>query len=730
MVDNRGLKQAIDDALTMALATSNNNNDNNTNSRTRRRSNKFRISAQNAKSLVTSSFVKFKQRGGSSTKESGGDNNIHEKKIIKHSEDCKQDSRGSKNKKGGKNNNLTAADKKHSKNIVRRGTTDSVISENSSAPSIDSFERQLAAAAHEEDSSAPSIDSNEKWENIRKQRAAMRRQSSSITARVDNTSNNDIDSSCDEENEGVDDVDDEHRRKQQKQPQHKPTRRTYDSGDYSEASTMNSFGVSRLEKDLLLGTTDGTPPTEEDGTLTVNDDSPPLVEVDLNDVQQQHDNNKQPQRRLPNRRAQMKRWSSMKSTSSMLSLTSETEIIPEDQPHKLVPDREVHRLESMRTLGSLTLGSLEDSTITDDNDSSLSLPPTGSESNDAQYDQNQLPQSHKMKRWSSKSDTAFNESSASQAFTQHDNIRYSFANASMQSIQSMASETETEAEAETESETKAPQQQCKGPWNRRSTLESTASGAFTEHNNVKYAELSMTSIGTETVATEIEESAQQQNQRKKHPHHLQRQRRATVGSTASDVLNEHNNISFSEISSSSITTADNESIQSLQRRRATVERTTAGGFNRLSISSLAVQNNLLEQQKVLGSSTGDKTQFKNMRASTGEHTFLSDESVASLEEEYEAVKGGLVSSKPKQTSSDNIDIVAKKEQEKIDRRRRLSEDAEPSMILEVPSGIEFNERMRQLSDLTVSRDFDSSGSFFTASEDSKSSSISMKQRTR
>ena len=169
---------------------------------------------------------------------------------------------------------------------------------------------------------------------------------------------------------------------------------------------------------------------------------------------------------------------------------------------------------------------------------------------------------------------------------------------------------------------------------------------------------------------------------------------------------------------------------------AIVEATTSGGLNRLSISSPAVQNNLnisapgQEQQQKLRSPTGEKTQFRNMRASAGEYTFLSDESVASLEDEYEAVNGGLVSSKPKQTTNDNT----KKEQstmEKIDRRRRLSEDAEPSMILEVPPGIEFNQRMRQLSDLTVSRDFDSSGSFFTASEGSKSSSISsMKQRTR
>ena len=119
-------------------------------------------------------------------------------------------------------------------------------------------------------------------------------------------------------------------------------------------------------------------------------------------------------------------------------------------------------------------------------------------------------------------------------------------------------------------------------------------------------------------------------------------------------MHQHNEINFTVLAAAPVTTEDeNSTIGELQR----LQRDSAGKAK--------------------------------LRMSSGEHTFLSDESLASVSD----------------SASENTKLL-KEQSINEDRRRRLSTDVEQSII--VPSGITITERTRQLSDLTVSRDMQSS----------------------
>ena len=145
----------------------------------------------------------------------------------------------------------------------------------------------------------------------------------------------------------------------------------------------------------------------------------------------------------------------------------------------------------------------------------------------------------------------------------------------------------------------------------------------------------------------------------------QPRRRATVDTVESSctlAMHQHNEINFTVLAAAPVTAEDeNSTIGELQR----LQRDSAGKAK--------------------------------LRMSSGEHTFLSDESLASVSD----------------SASENTKLL--KEQSNEDRRRRLSTDVEQS--IKVPSGITITERMRQLSDLTVSRDMQSS---FNSSANSSS----------
>ena len=267
---------------------------------------------------------------------------------------------------------------------------------------------------------------------------------------------------------------------------------------------------------------------------------------------------------------------------------------------------------------------------------------------------------------STMTDEDFDESTATEAFYQHDNVNY--AEISMTSLA-------TEAESETP---QVEQEDFNG---------STASEAFGQHNNLNFVQLSTTSLEAEesTVVTEADR-----------PYY----RRATVGSsTVSEIT--------AEISSSSLV-PENERSSAQPRRRATVDTVESSctlamhqhndiNFTVLTAAPMTAEDEnttIGELQRLQRDSAGKA----KLRLSTGEHTFLSDESLASVSD----------------SASENTKLL-KEQSINEDRRRRLSTDVEQS--IKVPSGITITERMRQLSDLTVSRDMQSS---FNSSANSSS----------
>jgi len=383
--------------------------------------------------------------------------------------------------------------------------------------------------------------------------------------------------------------------------------------DEEVTKQINTDTVSRDEVDFnsskeSLALSKDSSLSSNNSSLEESSDSPQTSDS-------QSSSTKEQARHVPPKRQLLKKGVSI--NRSMLSLMSTTETIPEDKPH--VPPREIERWASMKTLGS---------TMTDED---------------------------------------FDESTATEAFYQHDNVNYAEL-----SMTSLATEEESETQVEQED-----------------FDESTASEAFGKHNNLNFVQLSTTSLETEaeesTVVTEADR-----------PYY----RRATVGSsTVSEIT--------AEVSSSSLV-PENERLSAQPRRRRTVDTVESSctlamhQHNDINFTILAApmaaeaENTTIGELQRLQRDSAGKAK---LRLSTGEHTFLSDESLPSVSD----------------SASENTKLLKEQSSIKEDRRRRLSTDVEQS--IKVPSGITITERMRQLSDLTVSRDMKSS---FNSSANSSS----------
>ena len=249
---------------------------------------------------------------------------------------------------------------------------------------------------------------------------------------------------------------------------------------------------------------------------------------------------------------------------------------------------------------------------------------------------------------------------------------------------------------------------------------STVTEAFLQHDNLMFAEKSLTSLSTEADDSVDEDDPMESLRRK-----MERFASSPSSGTEETMLTVMKTLESIPKSGSDF----NESTASIQAFYETASLDTALE----STASKAIhQHDILQfaEQSMTSLSTEHDSfgtlQYPNkpqsgpvgtalrkdpaLRRSTGDQTLYSDESFTSNE-------AGSVSAGD--DSSKEID----------NRRRRLSQDDKvPSMILEFVPGNEFSVRMRQMSDLTMSKelDFDSSAttnsSFFNSSED-----ISMKQ---
>ena len=618
LVDNKALKEAIDSALQMAIASSSSNNTKSSNTKTR--------SNRKIKSIMS----RFMMRKSSSNTSSSSSSTIPTRNVSESSSAHHSINSNTKCKEN-KDDDIEKAQMKQALDDSARGLEELKSTLVSVQSQLDEIKKtQLDAVTKQQDSSnkekkekkqdesSSGIDTSEKsiddsistdlafgeaqlekereierkWEEIRIERQQIRSRSSNnlgnstATEVVDNTANRFRSSTA------TAIVDNTSHRDEEVPKQIKTDIASSDEVDFN--SSKESLTLS---KDSSLSSNNSSLEESSDSPQTLDSQSSPTKE------QPRH----VPKRQLLKKGVSINR--------SILSLMSTNETIPEDKPH--VPPREIERWASMKTLGS---------TMTDED---------------------------------------FDESTATEAFYQHDNVNY--AEISMTSLA-------TEAESET------PQVE------QEDFNESTASEAFGQHNNLNFVQLSTTSLEAEesTVVTEADR-----------PYY----RRATVGSsTVSEIT--------AEVSSSSLV-PENERSSAQPRRRATVDTVESSctlamhqhndiNFTVVATSMTAEAENTTigELQRLERDSAGKA----KLRLSTGEHTFLSDESLPSVLD----------------SASETTKLV--KEQSSIkDRRRRLSTDVEQS--IKVPSGITITERMRQLSDLTVSRDMQSS---FNSSANSSS----------
>jgi len=616
LVDNKALKEAIDSALQMAIASS--SNDNNTkSSNTKTRSNR----------KIKSIMSRFMMRKSSSNASSSSSSTLPTRNV---SESSSAPHSINSNTKCNKDDDIEKKQMKQALDDSARGLEELKSTLVSVQSQLDEIKKtQLDAVTKQQDSSnkekkkqdesSGGIDTSEKsndsistdlafgeaqlekereiekkWEEIRIERQQIRSRSSNnlgnstATEVVDNTANRFRSSTATAIVDNTSHRDEE-----------VPKQINTDTASSDEVDFNSSKESLTLSKDSSL--------SSNNSSLEESSDSPQTSDS-------QSSSTKEQVRHVPPKRQLLKKGVSI--NRSMLSLMSTTETIPEDKPH--VPPREIERWASMKTLGS---------TMTDED---------------------------------------FDESTATEAFYQHDNVNYAEL-----SMTSLATEEESETQVEQED-----------------FDESTASEAFGKHNNLNFVQLSTTSLETEaeesTVVTEADR-----------PYY----RRATVGSsTVSEIT--------AEVSSSSLA-PENERLSAQPRRRRTVDTVESSctlamhQHNEINFTVLAAPVIAEDENSTIGELQRlqrDSAGKAKLRLSTGEHTFLSDESLASVSD----------------SASENTKLL-KEQSINEDRRRRLSTDVEQS--IKVPSGITITERMRQLSDLTVSRDMQSS---FNSSANSSS----------